>query len=276
MCGAYISVHIIDVPYHADHEYTYYVPKEKRELISRGTAVSVPFGNSDRQKLAIVVNSDSTEPPNSSKIKAVVSVMSSYFSLDDTMISLCQYMKNTTLCTIGEAVKCIIPSALVFKTREVFSATDTTIDIPDGLRDIYWHILNNPRISLKKLSEKFENASNDVLKLQRLKLISKSTFVDEKEKSKFENHISLSVSQSEAVDIVNGNGTIKLRGKKQSEILKLLCEHKMLTDKEIYEKTDSTKQAIDALLKKELIKIEQVEISRNPYSNIKKLDNTTA
>ena len=87
MCGAYINVHIIDVPYHADNEYTYYVPKEKRELVNRGSAVSVPFGNSDRQKLAIVVNSDATEPPNSSNIKSIVSVMSSYFSLDDTMLS---------------------------------------------------------------------------------------------------------------------------------------------------------------------------------------------
>ena len=274
MCGAYINVHIIDVPYHADCEYTYYVPEEKRELIIRGAAVSVPFGNSDRQKLAIVVNSDATEPPNSSKIKSIASVMSSYFSLDDMMLGLCKYMKNTTLCTIGEAVKCIIPSALVFKTREVFSANDTVIDIPEGLRDIYWYILNNPQATLKKLNEKFENAQCKVNKLLKLKLISKSTFVDEKEKSKFENHITLNISQNEAIDIVNGNSLIKLRGKKQSEILKLLCEHKMLTDKEIYEKTDSTKQAIDALLKKELIKVEQVEISRNPYSSIKKLDNT--
>ena len=173
MCGAYINVHIIDVPYHADCEYTYYVPEEKRELIIRGAAVSVPFGNSDRQKLAIVVNSDATEPPNSSKIKSIASVMSSYFSLDDMMLGLCKYMKNTTLCTIGEAVKCIIPSALVFKTREVFSANDTVIDIPEGLRDIYWYILNNPQATLKKLNEKFENAQNKVNKLLKLKLISK-------------------------------------------------------------------------------------------------------
>ena len=55
-------------------------------------------------------------------------------------------------------------------------------------------------------------------KLLRLKLISKSTYVDEKEKSKFKNHVTLNVSQNEAVDIVNGNGKIKLRGKKQGEI----------------------------------------------------------
>ena len=275
MCGAYINVHIIDVPYHADNEYTYYVPREKRESVACGSAVSVPFGNSDRQKLAIVVNSDVSVPPNSSGIKSIVSVMSSYFSLDDTMLELCKFMKNTTLCTIGEAVKCIIPSALVFKTREVFSVADTIDDVPDNLKDIYWYIENNPSISLKKLKERFENAEADIARLLKLKLICKSTFVDEREKSKFENHISLKISQDEAADIANGTGKIKLRGKKQAEILKLLCEHKMLTDKEIYEATDTTKQAIDALLKKELIVCEQVEVSRNPYKSIKRLDNST-
>lgn len=273
MCGAYINVHIIDVPYQADSEYTYYVPKEKRELIKNGSAVSVPFGSSDRQKLAIVVNSDAIEPPYSSKVKSVVSVMSSYFSLDDTMLNLCKFMKSTTLCTIGEAVKCIIPSALVFKTKEVFSVVDTINDIPKELQDVYWYIENNPSVSLKKLSERFENAEKDVSKLLKLKLITKSTFVDEKEKSKFENHVTLNISPEEAIDIVNGNQTVKLRGKKQGEILKVLCEHKMLTDKEIYELTSSTKQALDSLVKKELVKITQIEVSRNPYKDVKKLDN---
>ncbi len=274
MCGAFINVHIIDVPYHADVEYTYYVPEEKRELIDVGSAISVPFGTSDRQKLAIVVNSYASEPQNGCKTKSVVSVMSGYFSLDSDMLDLCRFMKNTTLCTIGEAVKCIIPSALVFKTKEVFFAKDTLDDVPKGLQDIYWYIENNPKVSLKKLKETFENAESDIAKLLRLKLINKTTFVDEKEKSKFENHVSLNVSRDEAADIANGNGKIKLRGSKQSEILKLLCEHKILIDKEIYEKTDSSKQALDALLKKELIRIEQIEVSRNPYGNIKKLDDS--
>ena len=274
MCGAYVNVHIIDVPYHADNEYTYYVPCEKRELIKNGSAISVPFGASDRQKLAIVVNSDASEPPVSSNIKSVISVMSSYFSLDDNMIQLCRFMKSTTLCTMGEAVKCIIPSALVFKTKEVFSVADTIEDIPANLQDIFWYIENNPKISLKKLKERFENAEGEISRLLKLKLINKSTFVDEREKSKFENHISLKISRDEAADIANGNGKIKLRGKKQAEILKLLCEHQMMTDKEIYEAADATKQALDSLLKKELISVEQIETSRNPYTNIKRLDNS--
>ena len=275
MCGAYINVHIIDVPYHADNEYTYYVPKEKRELIFRGSSVTVPFGASDRQRVAVVVNDNATKPQNSSQVKSIVSVLSSYFSLDDTMLELCKFMKNTTLCTFGEAVKCIIPSALVFKTKEVFSVADTIDEVPSGLQNLYWYIENNPGITLKRLKEKFENAENEAARLLRLKLINKATFVDEREKSKFENHISLNVSRDEAADIANGNGDIKLRGKKQAEILKLLCEHKMLTDKEIYEATGSTRQAIDALLKKELITLTQIEVSRNPYKNIKKLDNST-
>ncbi len=274
MCGEFISVHIIEVPYHADNEYTYYVPREKRELVKKGIAVSVPFGNSDRQKLAIVVNDNAIIPPSSSNIKPIVSVMSSYFSLSEEMLDLCRFMKNTTLCTIGEAVKCIIPSALVFKTKEVYSAVDTIEEIPGELKDIYWYILNNQGVSLKKIKDKFENAEGYISRLLKLRLINKSTFVDEKEKSKFETRVSLRVSKDEGADIANGSSEIKLRGKKQAEILRLLCEYGELTDKELYEATGATKQAIDSLLKKELIQINKTEISRNPYTNIKRLDST--
>ena len=33
MCGDYIGVYILDVPYHADLEYTYFVPLDLRESI---------------------------------------------------------------------------------------------------------------------------------------------------------------------------------------------------------------------------------------------------
>ena len=33
----YIKAHIIDVPYHADHEYTYFVPEAYRESIKKGS-----------------------------------------------------------------------------------------------------------------------------------------------------------------------------------------------------------------------------------------------
>ena len=272
MCGEYIGVHVMDVPYHADCEYTYYVPTQKRELVRAGSAVSIPFGNGNRQKIAIVVNENATPPRGEGEIKSIVSVMPDYFSLSLEMLELCRFMKARTLCTIGEAVKCIIPSALIFKTRELYSCVDTVEAIPRDLQDVYWFIQNNDAVAPEKIKEKFENAESCLARLLRLKLITKTTFVDEKEKSKFETRVSLLLPRDEVADIANGSGTLKIKGKKQGEILRLLCERGELSDKSIYEETGASKQALDSLVKKGLIELKKIEISRNPYINVKRLD----
>ena len=56
MTGEYIKVHILDVPYSADCEYTYYVPFDFRSDVALGSTVVVPFGKGDRLKSAIVTN----------------------------------------------------------------------------------------------------------------------------------------------------------------------------------------------------------------------------
>ncbi|MBQ4108022.1 MAG: hypothetical protein IJC80_01335, partial [Clostridia bacterium] len=82
MCGEYIKAHILDVPYHADREYTYYVPNEYRDEIELGTSVVVPFGRSDRQKTAIVTSVEISQTEKiSSFIKPVSSVLSDLLKL---------------------------------------------------------------------------------------------------------------------------------------------------------------------------------------------------
>ena len=125
MRGEYIEVHILDVPYHADCEYTYYVPLDFRNDVTVGSMVVVPFGRADRQKTAIVTRDDIVRAPTSSAIKPIKSVLSSYLKLDSEMLMLCQFMKARTLCTIGEAVKCIVPSTIMAKTEEGFYPNDT-------------------------------------------------------------------------------------------------------------------------------------------------------
>ena len=232
MNGKLIKVHIIDVPYHADHEYTYFVKEEYLEQVTLGSAVSVPFGKTDRARLAIVVD-DNAEEIEGEQIKEIHSPLSPYFSLSQEMLELCKFMKSTTLCTMGEAVKCIIPSALVYKTKEVYRVSDR-LD-PPKYKELYSYILKNPETSHKKLNELFDDAVQGLKYLTKNGFILKDTFVDEREKSKLETRVSLNVDVEEAVSIADGEGQIKLRGKKQGEILKLLCEYTELSDKEIYE-----------------------------------------
>ena len=241
----YIKAHIIDVPYHADHEYTYFVPEAYRESIKKGSAISVPFGKGDRARLAVVTDITAEALEDT---KPITSVMSSYFSLSEEMLELCKYMKSTTLCTIGEAVKCIIPSALVFKTKETFTicsaeSSGTKYD------HIYTYIGANPNVSMERLEQIFDDAQAGVKYLTGKRLISKKTYVDEREKTKTETRLSLAIPREEGAKIANGEGSIKLRSKKQCEVIKLLCEFDELSSSEIYEQAETNKSVIEAVEK---------------------------
>ena len=273
MTGEYIKVHILDVPYSADCEYTYYVPMDFRNDVTLGSTVVVPFGKGDRHKSAIVTDENTVDGINNSLIKPIKSVLSDYLKLDKKMLELCFFLKSRTLCTIGEAVRCIIPSAIMAKTEERYFVTGEDKKIDSYLQPLYDFISSHDGASYKKLSERFGDSHQFLARLIKMGVIRRETFVDEKDKSKYETRVRLAVSKDEALLIADGCSSIKLRSKKHGEILRLLCEYDELSDKQIYEICDAGKPHIDALLKKELISTYKVELFRDPYAFLKEEGN---
>lgn len=262
MCAEYINVYVLDVPYHADVPYTYFVPYELRKDIDKGTAVVVPFGSSNRKKTAVAVDINPTVNENAG-IKPVLSVLSGYFKLNEEMLELCAFIKKQTLCTFGDAVRCSVPSAVITKTKETFTVTDKNPS-PD-LEEIYEYIKSNPCVDRKKIENRFEDADSKIKRLIRLGLVNKNTVVEEKDKSKYETRVFLTVERDVALEIADGKSTVKLRGKKQGEILRLLCEYGELGDKEIYSMLNTLKSSLDTLVKKGLVGTRKIEVTRNPY-----------
>ena len=133
----------MDVPYHADCEYDYYASDALQSELTVGSLVIVPFGAANRQKVAIVTSIGSDAEYETNKIKHISSVMSSCFSLDEKMMGLCRFMKSTTLCTIGDAVKCMVPTSLVSEVNEHLNVTDKLMSIK-GLKPIYEYVAKHP------------------------------------------------------------------------------------------------------------------------------------
>ena len=48
------GVYILDIPYHADKAYTYYVPATVEESVEPGSVVLVPFGKGNRRMTGVV------------------------------------------------------------------------------------------------------------------------------------------------------------------------------------------------------------------------------
>ena len=109
----YCKVYLLDVPYHIDRPFDYFAGGN----VCRGAIVKVPFGKTDRLRLGVVFKiCDTAESDN---VKSVHSVVCDGFSLSEEMLGLCSFLKNHTLCTFGEAVRCILPPGALTERENV-------------------------------------------------------------------------------------------------------------------------------------------------------------
>ncbi len=114
-------VRILELPYSADRVYDYLVPAELSGRVRRGSIVSVSFGASQRtgtRRSAVVVDiADSSEYE---KLKPILAVADERFSLCEELLGLCDFLRERTFCSTGEAVQTILPGgalASLFRIR---------------------------------------------------------------------------------------------------------------------------------------------------------------
>ncbi|MBQ2737661.1 MAG: primosomal protein N' [Clostridia bacterium] len=101
----FCEVYFFDLPYHLDRAFDYLAI----DGVKLGSLVFVPFGRGNIKRLGVVMGIKETSDTDQSKIKPVHSVVLSDFALTENMHGLCLFLKEHTLCTVGEAVKAILP-----------------------------------------------------------------------------------------------------------------------------------------------------------------------
>lgn len=114
----YAGVYLLDAPFSIDREYDYRIPEGMQA--APGDFLSVPFGNGNRRAMALCTSvRDASETPED-KIKPIAAVMTRAMSLDAEMLGLCLFMKEQTLCTVGEAVHAMLPPAALSRLGEFY------------------------------------------------------------------------------------------------------------------------------------------------------------
>ncbi len=112
----YVNIYLLNAPYHIDKPYTYRVDEntENAASLDRGSIVYVPFGRANRGVYGVVCG---FEPPRERlETKPVLSVISDRFSLTEEMLGLCLFLREHTLCSVGDAVRAMVPSPVFSKT----------------------------------------------------------------------------------------------------------------------------------------------------------------
>ncbi len=99
----FCEVYLLDAPYHIDRAFDYSCSDD----VKKGNFVKVPFGKANKLRLGVVTNVKNAA--SGAGIKPVHSVALDRFSLSEEMLGLSLFLKEYTLSTFGEAVKCILP-----------------------------------------------------------------------------------------------------------------------------------------------------------------------
>ena len=118
----YAVVRILEIPYHVDKPFTYYLTPDLLDAVVVGCFVMVPFGTGNRHVMGIVLQLQSKdELPkgfHADRCKPVSRIVSAEFTLNEEMIGLCRYLKEMTFCSFGDAARAVIPTGVLRKITE--------------------------------------------------------------------------------------------------------------------------------------------------------------
>ncbi len=266
--SGFVKVHILDVPYHVDRPYDYFVPDAMEDEVRPGVFVTVPFGNANRRMTALAIAlSDTCEYE---RTKPVLAVNSDRFALSENQLELCAYMKKTYLCTVGEAARTLLPSAAFSALKEFYTCAAPYTGSAPTERAIYNQVAILGRVNTEKAKELFGDGGPEMLAgLCRKGYLKRDFEVKEASNEKFTVTVHLAISEDDAASAAEGKGPYALRGEKQRALLRAVCLHNGEEKQLLLEKADATSAQLKALCEKGLVREERDEAFRNPYAEIK-------
>lgn len=164
----YAAVHILECPFGVDRPYWYYIPRPLADAVRPGAFVTVPFGKGNRKKLALAVEVCDRGGLSASvgsrldvnKLKPIGGACRERLFLTEQQLRLCRYLMAQTLCTMGDAVRTLVPAQALATLAEFYRPVPGAILTGDrqltaGDLLIYEHIRARGSISAQTLRTRY-------------------------------------------------------------------------------------------------------------------------
>ena len=268
------KVYILDIPYHADKAYSYYIPDAVASQICPGAIVEVPFGRGNRRMTGIVDEIVMGEVPMSTK--PITSVISPYPILDEEQLGLCRFVREYTLCTFSEALKAIVPAAAMSRVITYYKAVPEKANAPysasltERARRVLDIAKTKTRFSNQTIQSELDfDVSGTVYQLEKQGYIEKITEI--KGQAATKKKIIYSLADEISTDSEDISAQVKkLRGVNKQKVFAFVAENSPSSLGEIAEATDikaaAVKNAADSLEKYGLLTSCEEDEYRNHYA----------
>lgn len=277
------KIHIMDIPYHADKAYSYLIPTVMEDSVMPGTVVEVPFGKGNRKVTGIVTE---TCEGDAKELKPISATIGEGRILSDELIGLCQFMKEYTLCTFGDAVRSVIPASAMAKVityyrvipKEEMESPERYESalraIGDRGRLVYTLAEKKQRFTRQYLQSEAEfDCTKILLEMERLGLCEKCVEIKDSAAIKQKKIITLSPALKQETEKDDGAfdaAFSRLRGENQKKLLRVIRETEGLPEHALYTEAEvspsSGKTALAALVRYGFVSVTLEEEYRNPFS----------
>ncbi len=269
----YAGLHILKNPYHIDNTYDYFVPPDLRESLCEGDFVAVPFGNANKREIALVISLKDCPDNASLACKPILSICDKRLSLSPEILKLCLFMKEQTLCSIGDTVKVVMPSAALTDPHEIIKVSDEYMSkkIPKGIVSeaalfIADKIKKKGKTTMYELEMKYSKAAEHLFnELFDTGIIYRDYEIHDPH-IKYESYYSLSISREDAESIVDRSDKLfRIRSIAQINVIKhflALEDGAEASREELSEKYCATYTHFKALMDKGILEREVRELDR--------------
>ena len=271
----YAGVYLLDHPYCLDRAFDYHIPPSLRDKVREGDFVIVPFGAANRPKIGLLTEKKE-KPERISAIKPILAVCDQTLSLGEEGLGLCFFMKEGTLCTVGDAVRAMMPVAALSRPEEIYRICIESENNPSSLggeaAEIFELVRRRGVVRRTLLQKHFGAKVDGTLKklLQGGWLLREFELISAEPKT--EAICSLAVDPIQVDEILKGTSSLKLRSAAHLKILRYLFEANRgeLPEREILEACEVTSAQVEALVTKGLVLRRKQAIDRSLPKQSKK------
>ena len=233
-----------------DKPYSYRIPDEI--TLQPGQRVQLPFGRANKRTEGVVLTVESGEDAN---LKPIDCCLDEEPILTQKQLRLAAFLRERYFCTFYDAIRCMLPAGLWFRTKNTFSLTEDrswqekTIRKEHALEILT--LLENlggqaEEAALRNLIPEEEALHNAVSYLLRKKWIVSQTDFQRKTGDKTERIATLAASAEETLAFAESRPKSALM---QKQVLQLLCSLGSVSMKELCYFTGASTATVNRLEK---------------------------
>lgn len=247
---------VIDVAAAAiDSLFDYQIPEHLEGSVQPGVRVIVPFG--PRKVMGFVT--ELTDESEFDQLKEIIEVMDHTPILTNELLQLSKWLQEETLCYRISAMQAMLPAAFKAKYKKEVWLLGEESEYPE----LWQRAAAGREVFPFEELENYEIPSSQVTKMVQDGLIDIKYIVKEKNRVKTDTYVTLNLDPHELLETLENFG---YQAKKQRMILEHFEEApEPIRLKELLHKYQTNRSTVDQLVKKNLVKLIQKEIYRDPY-----------